>query len=81
MSATSQRRPLQLDELDRLTPRWDDIVRRASLATRSMNETHELEADAQAFADELVAAFRGRDARRPSAAPLRVSPDGHSALF
>ncbi len=81
MPATSQRRPAQLDELDRLTPRWDDIVRRAALATRSMRETHQLEEDAQRFADDLVAAFRGSDARRPSAAPLRISADGRSALF
>ncbi|THG40429.1 hypothetical protein [Sphingomonas olei] len=79
MSATSQRRPAQLSELDRLTPRWDDIVRRAALDTRSVRETHQLEEDAQAFADELIAAFRGRNARRPSCAPLCVSPDGLSA--
>lgn len=81
MPATSERRPAQLDELDRLTPRWDDIVRRATLDSRSERETHELEADAQAFADELIAAFRGRHARRPSCAPLCVSPDGLSAIW
>lgn len=81
MPATSERRPAQLDELDRLTPRWDDIVRRATLATRTERETHQLEEDAQTFADELVAAFRGRHARRPSAAPLHISSDGLSALF
>lgn len=79
MKVTSQRRPARLDELDRLTPLWDDIVRRAALATRSEREMHELEEDAQTFADDLVAAFRGRHARRPSAAPLYVSPDGLSA--
>jgi hypothetical protein len=81
MPQTAQRRPAQLSELDSLTPRWDDIVRRATLDSRSERETHELEADAQAFADELIAAFRGRNARRPSAAPLLVSADGLSAVW
>lgn len=81
MPATSQRRPAQLNQLDSLTPRWDDIVRRATLDTRSERETHQLEEDAQTFADDLIAAFRGRNARRPSAAPLHISSDGLSALF
>jgi hypothetical protein len=81
MPAATQRRAAPIDQLNRLTPRWDDLVRRASLGTRSERELHQLEGDAQAFADELVASFRGPSARRPSAAPLRVSADGHSALF
>lgn len=79
MPETVQRRHMPIDQLDRLTPRWDEIVRRASLATRSATELHELESQAQQFADDLIAVFRGRNARRPSAAPLYISPDGQSA--
>lgn len=80
VEATPQPRPQIADLLDRMTPRWDTIVSRARLGTRP-RDLHDVEELAQRFADDLVAAFRGVDARRPSAAPLWISEDGTKAMF
>lgn len=63
------------DQVDRLTPEWDDITARARLGTGSVRDYEALEEMAQAFAGKLVAVFRGRSLLHP--AP-RVSADGTS---
>ena len=80
VEATPQPRPQIADLLDRMTPRWDTIVSRARLGTRP-RDLHDVEEMAQHFADDLVKAVRGADARRPSAAPLAISDDGLSAVW
>jgi hypothetical protein len=80
VEATPQPRQQITDLLDRMTPRWDDIVAQARLGTRQQ-DLHAVEELAQRFADDLLVVFRGSGARRPSAAPLKVSDDGRSAWF
>ncbi|WP_294302736.1 hypothetical protein [uncultured Sphingomonas sp.] len=62
-------------KLEQLTPLWDDLCRRAGL-TRNSDDLHELETDAQRFADALVVTFRGEPARRSSAPPLLIDKNG-----
>ena len=45
------------ETFDRMTPEWDELVRRAGLM-RSEHDLHEVEETAQRFADQLVAAVR-----------------------
>lgn len=78
MSATPQPRLSAADQLDRLTPRWDELVRRARLA-RSPADYNDVEEEAQALASDVVGAFRRRTTS--VASPLRISPCGTKVLF
>jgi hypothetical protein len=74
---THQPRPNVADQLERLTPRFDQLTHRARLGPLTPRLYNELEAEAQAIAAEMVAAFRGPV--RPINPPLVVSKDGNSA--
>ena len=80
MQTTHQPRPNVADQLERLTPRFDQLTHRARLGPLTPALYHELEAEAQAIAAALVAAFRGACAEpRRINPPLYVSADGRSA--
>lgn len=80
--SSPQPRPNVIDQLDRITPRFDALVHRAGLGPLPPHEFNRLEHDAQEIARDIVAAFRGQSAR-PALVnpPLRVSQDGLQALF
>lgn len=75
MKAKPQLRLSAADQLDRLTPRFDDLVRRARLA-QTPADYNDCEEAAQALSRDLVFAFRRPGAVNP---PLVVSADGTSA--
>lgn len=75
-----QARPTIADQLERITDRFDALTHRARLGRLSAAEYHELEADAQAIAADLVTVFRGRPAN-PTNPPLYVSRDGTKAAW
>lgn len=80
-----QRRPVQArsnvpDQLERLSDRFDVLTHRARLGEMTPKLFEELETDAQAIAADLVAIFRGRQAR-PTNPPLYVSADGTKAAW
>jgi hypothetical protein len=77
VQTTHQPRSNVADQLERLTPRFDQLTYRARLGPLTPPLYHELEAEAQALAADLIAAFRGRPRRFNP--PLVVSEDGNSA--
>ena len=77
MQTTHQPRPNVADQLERLTPRFDQLTHRARLGPLTPALYNELETEALALAAELVAAFRGPPRRFNP--PLFVSEDGKSA--
>ncbi len=70
-------RPTVADQLERFTPRFDELIHRARLAT-STADFEDLEETATAIARDLRAVFRRPT---PRAAPLFVSADGKGAMF
>ena len=66
------------DQLERITPRFDELTQRVRLGVVSPDDYNVLEEQAQGIAHDLLAAFRGRAtcAARP---PLYVSADGTKA--
>jgi len=70
-------RPTVADQLERFTPRFDELIHRARLAT-STADFDELEETATAISRELRAVFRSPT---PRAAPLFVTADGKGAMF
>lgn len=75
-----QSRPNLADQLERITPRFDELTQRARLAADRVSaaELHELEEIAQHIARDLVAIFRGPHAR-PINPPAFLSADGTRA--
>ena len=75
-AAGRQPRLTPADHLDRITPRYDDLVNQARLAEPlEPRDYDKLEAMAQAIARDIVGAFRGPSR---SINPVRVSSDGLS---
>lgn len=72
-------RPTLADQLERITPRFDALTHRARLGG-TPHDFHEMEADAQAIAADIVAAFRGRR-DNPVNPPRYVSADGTKAMW
>ncbi|RZL71420.1 MAG: hypothetical protein EOP66_15010, partial [Sphingomonas sp.] len=66
------------DQLERITPRFDELTQRARLGIDSADQYNELEELAQGIARDILEPFRGAAARavRP---PLHVSADGTKA--
>ncbi len=66
------------DQLERITPRFDELTQRVRLGVVSSDDYNVLEEQAQGIARDLLAAFRGSVTRavRP---PLYVSADGTKA--
>ncbi|MBM7407070.1 MULTISPECIES: hypothetical protein [Sphingomonas] len=77
MVASPQSRPSLADQLERITPRFDDLTQRARLLEErpSADTVNDLEELAQGIARDIVAPFRGRGAK-PVHSPLHVSADG-----
>jgi hypothetical protein len=78
-----QSRPNLADQLERITPRFDELTQRARLRADDgipPAELHELEEMAQGIARDLVAPFRGAGAR-PVNPPLWISSDGLKAIW
>lgn len=77
-----QSRPNLADQLERITPRFDELTQRARLAADRISaaELHELEEMAQHIARDLVTMFRGA-AAQPVNAPAWVSADGKRAAW
>lgn len=71
----SQPRASTADALDRLTPGWDDLCRRARL-TRTARDIDELDEAGQLFLARAAVALRGSNARWPSATPLKITETG-----
>lgn len=79
----TQSRPNLADQLERITPRFDELTHRARLgAERGIPpaELHELEEIAQGIARDIVAPFRGRGAQ-PVNPPLWTSADGNRSAW
>lgn len=79
----AQSRPNLADQLERITPRFDELTHRARLGEergRTPAELHELEEMAQAIVRDVLAPFRGAGAR-PANPPLHVSADGTRAIW
>ncbi|MBB6503201.1 hypothetical protein F4693_000150 [Sphingomonas endophytica] len=70
-------RPTVADQLERFTPRFDELIHRARLATTTA-DFDELEETATAIARDLRAVFRSPT---PRAAPLFVTAAGKGAMF
>lgn len=71
------------DQLERITPRFDELTQRARLGVERgipADELHELEELAQGIARDVLLPFRGRGAR-PVNPPLHVSADGTRAAW
>ena len=66
------------DQLERITPRFDELTQRARLGIDSADQYNELEELAQGIARDVVAPFRGI-AGRAARPPLYVSADGTKA--
>ena len=66
------------DQLERITPRFDELTQRVRLGVISLDDYNVLEEHAQGIARDLLAAFRGR-ATRAARAPLYISADGTKA--
>lgn len=75
--AATRPRPTVADQLERFTPRFDELIHRARLAS-STADFDELEETATAIARDLRAVFR---APTPRAAPLFVTADRKGAMF
>ena len=76
----AQPRPNLADQLERITPRFDELTQRARLGADRISaaELHELEEMAQGIARDLIVPFRGADAR-PVNPPVYLSADGMRA--
>lgn len=77
IGAATQPRPNVADQLERLTPRFDELTHRARLATTTA-DFDDLEELAHEFRRDFYAIFRKPT---PRAAPLFITADGHGALF
>ncbi len=66
------------DQLERITPRFDELTQRARLGVDSTDEYNELEELAQGIARDVLAPFRGT-AGRAAHPPLYLSADGTKA--
>lgn len=66
------------DQLERITPRFDELTQRARLGIDSADQYNELEELAQGIARDLLEPFRGT-AGRAARPPLYVSADGTKA--
>lgn len=77
IGAATQPRPNVADQLERFTPRFDELIHRARLAS-STADFEDLEETATAICRDLRAVFRSPS---PRAAPLYVTPDGNGAMF
>lgn len=78
-----QSRPNLADQLERITPRFDELTHRARLGVErgiAPTELHELEELAQGIARDLVSPFRGAGAR-PVNPPAFISADGRQAAW
>lgn len=75
--ASTQPRPNVADQLERFTPRFDELIHRARLAS-STGDFEDLEESAAAIARDLRAVFRSPT---PRAAPLFITADRNGALF
>lgn len=66
------------DQLERITPRFDELTQRARLGIDSTDDYNELEELAQGIARDVLVPFRGTPSRaaRP---PLYLSADGTKA--
>lgn len=73
-SAPAQPRPDLADQLEAITPRFDDLTQRARLSARSRSVAtfEELEEAAAAIARDIMIPFRGQ----PTASPIYRSPCG-----
>ena len=68
------------DQLERITPRFDELTQRARLGVESADDFNQLEELAQGIARDVVAPFRG--ARPPRGnQPLFVSADRTRAAW
>ncbi len=70
-------RPNVADQLERFTPRFDELIHRARLAS-STADFDDLEEMANDIRRDLHAVFRSPTRR---AAPLWTTPDGNGAMF
>lgn len=68
------------DQLERITPRFDELTQRARLGIDSADEYNELEELAQGIARDLLEPFRGT-AGRAARPPLYLSADGTKACW
>lgn len=71
------------DQLERITPRFDELTHRARLGAErgiATADLHDLEELAQGIARDIVAPFRGAGSR-PVNPPLQVSADGTKAAW
>ncbi|MBE2990878.1 hypothetical protein IFR23_02500 [Sphingomonas sp. CFBP 13603] len=68
------------DQLERITPRFDELTQRARLGVVSSDDYNVLEEMAQGIASDLLTAFRG-GAPRAARPPLYVSADGTKAVW
>ncbi len=68
------------DQLERITPRFDELTQRARLGVDSPDEYNELEELAQGIARDILEPFRG-SATRAVRPPLHVSADGTKAVW
>ncbi len=75
--AATQPRPNVADQLERFTPRFDELIHRARLAT-SQADFDDLEETANEIRRDLHAVFRSPT---PRAAPLFITADGNGAMF
>jgi hypothetical protein len=75
--ATTQPRPNVADQLERLTPRFDELAYRARLA-KTQADVDDIDELVLNFCRDLRAVVRSP---APKAAPLYVSPDGTGAMF
>jgi hypothetical protein len=66
------------DQLERITPRFDELTQRARLGGYSTDEYNELEELAQGIARDVLEPFRGT-AGRAARPPLYISADGTKA--
>ena len=66
------------DQLERITPRFDELTQRARLGIDSADQYNELEELAQGIARDVLAPFRGT-ACRAASPPLYLSADGTKA--
>lgn len=79
----SQSRPNLADQLEHITPRFDELTQRARLGVErgiDAAELHDLEELAQGIARDVVAPFRGVGAK-PVNPPVHVSADGKRAIW
>ncbi|MES3109643.1 hypothetical protein [Sphingomonas aurantiaca] len=66
------------DQLERITPRFDELTQRVRLGVVSSDDYNVLEEQAQGIARDLLTAFRS-SVTRTARPPLYVSADGTKA--